>query len=211
MSVGVSGEELRKSLARYVPEGAVEACFNWIRQYRIRVRIKRSRQTKLGDYRPPAEGNSHTITINHDLNPYAFLITFTHEVAHLTCFLKHRFNAAPHGEEWKREFRFLLAGFLHDGIFPPDIALALSNYLKNPAASSCGDVQLSRTLKKYDGNEDGWIHLEELPFNSPFLTKSGQRFIKGHKLRKNFECYELHSRHKYFVHPLMEVKSLDVY
>ena len=85
----VTGEKLRAALLKYIPEGAVDVCYDWIRTYRISVRIKPSRLSKYGDYRPPVEGRSHTITINHDLNQFAFLITFTHEVAHLTCFLKH--------------------------------------------------------------------------------------------------------------------------
>ncbi len=207
---GLTAEQVRQSLAKYLPGEAVDTCFEWIRQYRIRVRIKRSRQSKLGDYRPPQSGMGHSITINHDLNPYAFLITFTHEVAHLTCFLKHRDRVAPHGEEWKKEFRFLLSGFLNRNIFPEDVAEAVARYLLDPAASSCTDLGLAKALRKYDSNTDEWQHLEDIPYNAAFSIRNGQRFIKGHKLRKNFECIDLHSRHKYFIHPLMEVRQLEV-
>lgn len=209
MSVAVTGEQLRSALGKYVPADAVDTCFDWIRAYRIRVRVKKTRQSKYGDYHPPYDGKSHTITINHDLNPYAFLITFTHEVAHLTCFLKHRDRVAPHGAEWKSEFRHLLSSFIDRNIFPDDVAQSVKNYLKNPAASSCGDVELMKALRRYDSNNEGWSHLEEIPFNASFALKNGQHFIKGHKLRKNFECFELHSRHKYFIHPLMEVRLLN--
>lgn len=209
MAQPVTGEDLRKALGRYVPGDAVDTCFDWIRQYRIRVRIKKSRQSKYGDYHPPHEGKSHTITINHDLNPFAFLLTFTHEVAHLTCFLKHGCYAAPHGHEWKAEFRYHMQNFLDRKIFPEDVALAVSRYLRNPAATSCGDVELMKALKRYDLNAGDWMHLEEVPFNASFSLKNGQHFVKGHKLRKNFECYEMHSRHKYFIHPLMEVKLTE--
>lgn len=207
---GLTADEVRKSLARYLPAEAVDICFDWIRQYRIRIRIKRSRQSKLGDYRPPHSGIGHTITINHDLNPFAFLITFTHEVAHLTCFLKYRDKVAPHGEEWKREFKYLLGGFLNMRIFPDEVAEALTGYLRNPAASSCTDLGLAKALRNYDHNKEDWQHLEDIPYNAAFSIRNGQRFIKGHKLRKNFECVDLHNRHKYFIHPLMEVKLLEV-
>jgi hypothetical protein len=208
MATPVTGEQLRSALAKYVPADAVDTCFDWIRQYRIRVRIKKTRQSKYGDYRPPFDGSSHTITINHDLNPYAFLITFTHEVAHLTCFNKFRNRVAPHGEEWKSEFRHHLSGFIHRHIFPDDIKYALINYIKDPAASSCGDVALMKALKRYDKDNGNWTHLEEVPYNAQFKIRNGQQFIKGKQLRKNFECYEIETRHKYFIHPLMEVELL---
>jgi len=209
MSSTVTGEDLRKALGKYVPAEAVDTCFDWIHQYRIRVRIKKSRQTKFGDYHPPHEGKSHTITINYDLNPYAFLITFTHEVAHLTCFLQHHDSVAPHGPEWKSHFKYLMQGFLDRKIFPGDVSEALTKYMRNPAASSCGDIEMMKALRRYDQRAADWIHLDEIPFNASFSLKNGMHFVKGHKLRKNFECFEKHSRHKYFIHPLMEVKLLD--
>ena len=205
----ITGEQLRNALARYVPAEAVDTCFGWIRQHRIRVRVKHSRQTKYGDYRPPSGGNGHVITINHDLNPYAFLLTFTHEVAHLTCFLKHRDRVAPHGAEWKEEFRTLISVFLEMGVFPKEVEVAIKNYMRDPAATSCADVELMKALRSHDSDREGWLPLEEVPFNAGFRLRNGMHFIKGHKLRKNFECFEVESRHKYFIHPLMEVMPLS--
>jgi hypothetical protein len=210
MGMAVTGSELRERLGKYVPSGAVDTCFNWIHKYRISVRIKHTRQTKLGDYRPPYDGNGHIITVNHDLNPYAFLITFTHEVAHLTCFIKHGNHVLPHGKEWKHEFRELLSGFMSCKLFPADVSSALEQYLINPAASSCGDVQLSKALARYDNREKGWIHLEEIPYNGKFRTRNGLEFIKGHKLRKNYTCVSIPDGHRYFIHPLMEVYDLNI-
>ncbi|CAN5628425.1 SprT-like domain-containing protein [soil metagenome] len=206
----VTGDQLRTALAKYIPAGAVDTCFDWIRTYRISVRIKHTRTSKYGDYHPPHEGKNHTITINHDLNAYAFLITFTHEVAHLTCFQKFKDRVAPHGEEWKAEFRYLLRPFLDQRIFPDDVAQAVTNYIKNPAASSCADLGMMKALRKYDTQTEGWTHLEEIPFNGTFKIKNGQHFIKGERLRKNYSCMDLHTRHKYFIHPLMEVQPVDV-
>jgi hypothetical protein len=208
--MAVTGDELRIRLGKYVPGAAVETCFDWIRRYRISVRIKHTRQSKLGDYRPPFDGNGHIITINHELNPFAFLITFTHEVAHLTCYLKHGNRVLPHGAEWKAEFRLLLHDFLETRIFPSDVAEAVQRYLINPAASSCGDVQLSKALAKYDNRESGWVHLEEIPYNGRFRIRNGKEFIKGHRLRKNFTCFSFPDGHRYFIHPLMEVYDLNL-
>ena len=42
----------------------------------------------------------HRISVNENLNPYAFLITLLHEVAHMTTWEKHRLRmrrCRPHG------------------------------------------------------------------------------------------------------------------
>ena len=204
----MDSEQLRNSLSRYLPPDAVDDCVGWISQHRISVRIKHSRASRYGDYHPPQKGRGHKITINHDLNPYAFLITFTHEVAHLTCFLKHGNKVYPHGEEWKREFRYLLSPFIERKIFSDDVAMAVRKYLHDPAASSCSDANLQKALKQYDQKKEGWFLLEELPPMAQFKIRSGKSFIKGNQLRKNFECYDLYSRHKYHIHPTMEVMPL---
>lgn len=202
-------EHLRSALNKYIPADAIDDCVEWIRQHRISVRIKKSRHTKYGDYHPPANGQSHKITINHDLNQYAFLITFTHEVGHLICFNRFGHRAAPHGAEWKREFKNLLIPFLYKNIFPPDIKDALIGYLRNPAASSCTDLQLQKALSVYNVREEGWVHLEELVEGTLFKIHNGKAFIKGRKLQKNFECLEIKKRQKYFISPLMEVMAID--
>ena len=205
----VSSEQLRASLSKYVPDEVVDDCVDWIRTHRIMVRIKRSRHSKYGDYHPPADGRSHKITINHDLNKYAFLITFTHEVAHLVCFNKHGNRVLPHGSEWKREFRNLLIPFIYKNVFPADIKHAVINYMQDPAASSCTNIHLQKALKAYDEKKSGWTHLEELEEGIEFKTATGKTFVKGKKLRKNFECYDITGKHKYFIHPLLEVMILN--
>ena len=201
----MDSEQLRTALSKYLPPDAVADCAQWVMEHRISVRIKNSRASRYGDYHPPQNGRGHKITINHDLNPYAFLITFTHEVAHLTCFLKHSNKVNPHGDEWKSEFRYLLSPFIDKKIFPDEVANAVRRYLHDPAASSCTDVNLQKALKKFDERNDGWIYLEDIPHSSQFKIRNGKSFIKGERLRKNYECYDLHSRHKYFIHPMMEV------
>ena len=94
-------------------------------------------------------------------------------------------------------------------IFTEEIAKAVVGYMRNPAASSCGDVNLMKALHVHNTYNDEWIHLDEIPFKSSFTTRNGQQFIKGHQLRKNFECFDLQTKHKYFIHPLMEVKIIE--
>jgi len=205
----VTEDQLRIALLKYIPEAAITTCVEWIRKYRISVRIKHTRATKNGDYRPPLNGASHTITINHDLNTYAFLITFTHEVAHLTCFIKHGNRVMPHGLEWKEEFRQLLIPFIKENIFPDGVRNALLNYIKNPAASTCGDSNLMKSLKVFDKHDGDWMHVEDIPLAAKFEIKNGQQFIRGELRRKNFNCHDAKTGLLYFVPPHMDARLID--
>ncbi|MBL0341477.1 MAG: SprT-like domain-containing protein [Bacteroidetes bacterium] len=182
---------------------------DWIVEHKIAVRITKSRNSKYGDYRPPAGGKGHRISINHDLNKYAFLLTFTHEVAHLVAYNKFRFRVDPHGKEWKMEFKRLMIPFMNESVFPKDLVVAINNYLSNPAASSCSDINLMRALARYDKRDDRWKLLEEIALNTPFRIRSGRAFVKGELLNKNFCCTCMKSKHKYVINPLTEVEPID--
>lgn len=205
-------EELKQSLEKYIPEKAIESCIDFITRYRISLRITHARLSKLGDYRAPHSGNgSHRITINHNLNQYSFLVTFIHEVAHLTAWNKYKHTVDPHGAEWKTEFKFLLHPFLEQSIFPDDVHVALKNYLMNPAASSCTDDKLYRTLKKYDA-PNGFQFLEELPHGSEFKMKGyANIFIKGKLLRKTFQCKMKDSNREFRVSAVAEVQQVTLF
>jgi hypothetical protein len=204
----MSREKISTILSKYLPPSAIECCTSCIIQKNIHLKITKGRSSKYGDYRPLEKGRGHQITVNHDLNPYAFLITFIHEVAHLEAYVKFKHSHEPHGKEWKSEFRSLLSDFIIQGIFPDDIKNSLLNYIKNPTASSCTDHNLLRVLKSYDSRADHILHLEDLPENSVFSlhqSRGGLLFKKGHKIRRRFHCIEIHSNRIYFVSPLAEV------
>lgn len=209
-------DQISSVLKKYLPEHAVEPCTDWVVEHRIKVNITKSRASKYGDYRPPQMGKGHHITINHDLNPYAFLITFVHEVAHLTCEIRFKRSIEPHGREWKQEFQFLLSRFLHEHIFPEDVLSAATKYISNPAASSCSDLDLQRTLKKYDlssvhAGEDALVLVEDLPHKSIFELQQSRKklvLIKGEKRRTRYHCVEVGTSREYMVNPLAEAKQV---
>lgn len=200
--------ELAQALSKYVPSKALDTCVDWIVEYKIAMRITKTRSTKYGDYRPPYDGKGHRISVNHELNKYAFLLTFTHEVAHLVTYTKFRFRVDPHGKEWKTEFRRLMMPFLRADVFPKDLVTAINAYINNPAASSCSDIHLTRTLAKYDKRDERWKFLEDIALNTPFRIRSGREFIKGELLNKNFCCTCVKSKHKYLINPLTEVQPI---
>lgn len=202
-------ELLEKGLSKYIPQPAVPLLATWVMEMNAHLRITRARNSKLGDYRHPYGGEGHRITINHNLNPFAFLITLVHEMAHLTAWNKYKNNVAPHGPEWKNEYKMLMREVVRLGVFPSDVYDALVKYMQNPAASSCSDDGLQRILRRYDTGPKTFEHLEELPENSLFALDNGMVMRKGPKLRKRFKCLEVNSKRYYMVSPLAEVKKMQ--
>jgi SprT protein len=201
-------ERNKAILNKYIPANAVPVIAGWIFTYDFKLKIKRARTTKYGDYRPPFKGLNHQITINHDLNKYAFLNTLVHEIAHLSAWKKYGDKIQSHGKEWKQEYRLLLHPFLHEGIFPTDIISALKEYLHNPAATVCTDKKLFKILRKYDGNNDGRIFLDELPLQSQFIAEDSYTYLKQKKIRTRYLCTRINTRHEYLFHGTAQVKPV---
>lgn len=197
--------DFSEQLGQYMPEAAAPIISAWINDTGCQFRIARRRKTKLGDYTAPFKGAPHKISINHDLNPYAFLITTIHEFAHLQTWQRYKNRVKPHGTEWKQYYKELMAPFLQLEIFPPDIQQAISQYMDNPAASSCTDLDLYRTLRKYDKSTTALQTVESIPANSIFALDNGRTFQKLEKLRKRYKCKELSTARIYLFHPVAEV------
>jgi len=192
-------------LKKYLPEKSVEQVFEWIKFYKIRLKITKQRSTKLGDYKPPILKPFHQISVNYNLNSYSFLLTLTHEIAHLIVWEKFKNKVKPHGNEWKHEFKLLMKPFLQTNIFPADLQQVVINYLENAKASSGSDLELTRQLRTYDKNNHSALILEDLPIDSIFRINNGMKFKKGEKLRKRYACICLNNNKKYLINPLADV------
>jgi len=198
-------------LRKYIPEETVGLCTEWIVKFNVHLRITENRFSKYGDYRPLEKGKAHMITINHNLNRYAFLITFIHEIAHLVVQVKYGNRVMPHGKQWKDEYSLLLKSLLAKNIFPYDIAAALTSYTESPAASTCSDPQLMRVLKKHDN--DGTVHVEQLAEGTLFKLFSEETrmiFKKGKRARTRFHCLEMNSGKKYMVSAMADAKPVEI-
>ena len=104
-------EQYKAILQKYIPGKSVELIYEWLREHKIHLKISKKRSSKLGDYRSPHKGKGHLITVNHDLNPYAFLITLVHEIAHMLVWERYRNRVRAHGPEWKDTYRKLMLPF----------------------------------------------------------------------------------------------------
>jgi SprT protein len=200
-------ERLQTVLYDYVPPSSAAYIADLIVQHKIAFRIAKNRKTKLGDYRPPFGDKGHRISINHNLNPYQFLITTIHELAHLTTWEQYRNKVKSHGREWQYHYSVLLKPLLHEDVFPEALLAAVGKSLNKPAASSCSDPSLSLALQNYD-DEDGLHFVRDIPNGTTFILQ-GRFFEKGELIRKRFKCRNLENNKIYLVNGLSRAQLLS--
>lgn len=188
-------------LRAHLPRAAYPVVLNWLQRNPVWVRVSRTRQTKLGDYRTRTRSLPHRISVNEELNKYMFLVVLIHEFAHYNTFQKYS-RHEPHGREWKQEYKRLMRPFMSREVFPADVLHALTHHLEDAPSSSCTDHNLMRVLRRYDREPRPF--LEELRENTVF--RFNQRlFVKGPRLRTRFKCRCLNDRRIYFIDPTAEV------
>jgi hypothetical protein len=192
-------------LQYFLPPAAFQDVLNYLHIHKIHLTVTRQRKSILGDYRHRTHVHNHRISINGNLNPFAFLVTLLHEIAHLLTFEQFGNKVQGHGLEWKRIYAGLLKKFLDNKIFPADVERELLQSLSSPAASSCAEVGLIRVLRKYD-KTNGTRLVEEVPLHEYFKTGDGKVFQKGEKQRKRFKCTEVKTGMIYLFSPVYEVE-----
>jgi hypothetical protein len=193
-------------LHQYLPKQAVDQVLHLFNQEHLKVDIVPHRRTRHGDYRRLIDG-THVITINQGENPYRFLLTLIHELAHFKAFSHYGRMIKPHGIEWKNTFRQLMLPFLRSEIFPETVLRPLAHYLKNPKASSDSDLSLTLALKSFDPKDDK-TYIFEVPEGRSFKTQQGRTFIRGAKRAKRFICTEASSGRTYLFQPHVAVHVL---
>ncbi|WP_273567937.1 SprT-like domain-containing protein [Maribacter halichondriae] len=195
------------TLQKYLPERAVEPCFQLIKETSVHLKIVNQRVTRHGDYRKMPNG-LHQITINATLNKYRFLITLIHEIAHLVTFEKYGRRIKPHGLEWKKTFQYLMLPFIRPEVFPSGLLPHLARHFKNPKASSDTDAVLSLALKRFDEQHPYKSYVFEVPHGSIFRLYNGKLYKKGNKRVKRYECVEVNSGKVYLFQPNAEVEVI---
>lgn len=184
-------------LKQHVPPGALDYCLTLWKNSPFELQLRKSRHSKVGDFTSKGTKSKPRITLNNDLNPYLFLMTYVHEVAHLYVYLKHRASVDPHGKEWQQVFAQLMTPLLWDSVFPPEILHVLRLHMVQPKASSFSDSELTRAFRKFDA-QDSYHILSDLPTGTIFKIRS-QYFKKGFLRRTRFACTELKSKRTYLV------------
>ncbi len=192
-----------KTKLSYFPETAQSYCYGLWTKYQFQFVISRNRTTKLGDYRFNPGTKTGKITVNIGLNPYHFLITYIHEVAHHVATINSSRRPAPHGLEWKNTFRELLTPIQQNGVFPDELNLVLYRHMKNPKASMGADVELWHALNRYNQEESGST-LFDLADEAIFSYKN-KTYKKLSKRRTRVMCKEIKTKRKYLIPGIVTV------
>lgn len=195
-------------LQNYLPPGTYESVLEYLQLYKVHLTVAKERKSILGDYRHSTHARNHRISVNGNLNQYAFLITLLHELAHLLAFEKFGNSIQSHGKEWKSIYSQLLDRFLANKIFPADIESELIQTIKRPAATSCAEDGLIRVMRRYDPNDSNSRLVEELQKDALFRIDDGRIFKRGEKLRKRFKCIEVKTGKVYLFSPVYEVEKV---
>lgn len=193
----IHSEKLYSTLQEHVPASALDYCFSLWQQSPFELKLTKSRQTKVGDFTSRKSAAHPRITLNHDLNPYLFLLTYIHEVAHLHVYLRHGNRVDPHGEEWKLFFQELMIPMLQENAFPPEILHELRRHMANPKASSFADTDLTKALRLFDKGLQ-LVSLSDIPEGSIFRLQ-GKFFRKGLLRRTRVLCKEIKTKRNYLV------------
>ena len=207
MEANKSSGQLKENLREYIPEAFVTYVYDLLSSTNVTFRIVKPRKTKLGDFRMSTKQlGVPQITINNNLNPYAFLITTLHEIAHLHTYLRYNVGVKAHGKEWKFEFQQLLLPLLSAQEVPEELKTCLKNTLKNTKAASYSDIALSRVLRKFDVKKNG-VPLEQIELGAYFVVNK-KSFKKGKLRRTRYLCSELRTGKAYLIHALAEVNTI---
>jgi SprT protein len=193
-------------LSRWIPGQAAVLILGYLNHYQVHLTITRERKSVLGDYRHATRSANHRISVNGNLNPYSFLITLIHELAHLVTFMEFGNRVPSHGKEWKKIYRKILEEFIPLKVFPADVLTALKKNLHDLPASSCADENLMRVLRRYDDDKEGLMLVEQIPEGGCFSLEDERIFRKGKKLRKRYQCVEVATGKLYLFSPIYEVK-----
>lgn len=193
----MNSEKVLSLLKNHVPLAAVDGCHTLWQKHQFNFKLRKARITKVGDFtfRP---GQKPQITINQDLHPYLFLVTYIHEVAHHEVHLQYGHRVEAHGVEWKTRFQDLLAPYLDPIIFPEPLLSGLKKHMSHPKASSFSDPELTKLFRMYDPRIAAQITVSEIPIGSIF-SLNGRWFKKGELRRTRVLCRELKSKRNYLV------------
>ncbi|SOD88263.1 SprT-like domain-containing protein [Spirosoma fluviale] len=199
------------SFNTYFPSTAAAYCYQLWQQYKFTFRVVRPRRTRLGDFRVLPH-NQTQITVNANLNPYAFLITYVHEVAHAAVNSHYKRRVQPHGKAWKTAFQRLMQPIMTDAVFPETILEPLQQYMANPAATTYANPALMMALRQLDVIEmaatgESKILLSHVPEGKLFEFAK-KTYLRGTLRRTRVVCKEMSSGRSYAIlaHAWVEMK-----
>ncbi len=197
-------ERSLKAVSPHMPDGWQAAVRAMLAANPILVQVVRSRKTKHGDHQVTGKREFSIISINASGNPWQFVLTLLHEIAHAEVAHHATRRIAPHGKEWKSAFHQLLHAHVH--LFPPDLVAPVMDYARNPLYSADSHGALAAALRRHD-TLDHRPTVQELALGQRFSLDGKTILIRGQLLRKWFKCTTVDGR-ALRVSPMARVHAL---
>lgn len=194
----------RLPLLNIIPAHTHQLVNVWFDQSDFIFKLRKTRQTKLGDFRVSPHSKITQITINSDMDPFLSFFIFTHEYAHYLIWKKYKRTKA-HGKEWQSAFSTLLLETAH--FYPESLMPHILNFAKKPKATLNADKNLLKAFRIFQP-ENNLVLLETLDIKTKFKLNK-RIFIKQDKRRTRFICIEAYSRRKYLINAMAEVEPLE--
>ncbi len=165
-----------------------------------------ARDTKHGDFMREPGMPYGCITLNACGNPYQFLLTLLHELAHARVAMRYRRHVKPHGEQWKSEFAQLLFRCTDFGFLPRELQRAFRKHAAAPKSTADYDTDLQLALRAYD-TLDNRMFVIDLPDGEYFSLDGRTILRKGKLARRRIHCTSTDG-HTYSVLPAARVKEV---
>ncbi len=199
LSLAISRMEEQRSKfnLRFLPKDFQEHILEIKEKEGFTLTLTNPRKSKLGDYRYNYVSKCHHITINIDLEPIYFLITYLHEVAHKMCWDQFKRKAQPHGKEWKSLFVSLLWNAKHSIKHKETDKKIIFEFIKNPQAR----------FQKVDVFNN-FLKVNQLSPQSIFELNDGKIYQLINKRRTRFLCINITNKKEYTVLGTTAVKKI---
>ena len=188
-------QQLAKQLDGFIPPVAKEMVADFLIKKNAQLTISKPRKTKLGDYRPPIKQAYHRVSVNGDLNPFAFLLVTIHEFAHLLVWNNHKNSAKIHGAEWKMHYKKLFHEYQH--CFPDNLQDILQDHFKKLTAATLNNPMLIRNLIHMDSDLE--ITMVNDLKKGDIFDFNDKKFKIIEKRRTRYLCKNIDSGRKYLV------------
>lgn len=198
-------KQLAQQLEKFIPPSACDLIAGFLIKKNAQLTISRPRKTKLGDYRPPHRHAYHRISVNGDLNPFAFLLVTIHEFAHLLVWNNHKNKVKAHGKEWKMHYQQLFKQY--ENHFPDELQDILQDHFNNLTAATLNNPMLIRNLVHMDSKEK-IIMVQDLKVGDVF-DFNNKNFKIIEKRRTRYLCKNIITGKNYLVSGVAIVNGVN--
>ncbi|MDR1112363.1 MAG: hypothetical protein LBL18_01180 [Bacteroidales bacterium] len=205
----ITEAEFVAQIGRYFPPEALSFSFSLFDKENFRIKITPHRRSKKGDFRLSAFPHSPPlITINSTLSPYEFLVVYLHEVAHYMAYKWHPKRIAPHGKEWKAQYRQLFHELLSTVTLPSEVKIAFETHLQHVKSSSASDGALNNLFYKDSVIHPDEFMVKELQPNDLFLCQK-KVFRFERLVRTRVRCIMIRNNKPYLVPGHVKVLKIN--